>query len=461
MTSPRPSDPARSSKTKLAWLLAALGVAAFAQLAFLAIARTWFPRVLPGATLLSGWPLTMLQAWALAAVLVLLWRVVLVLRYRPAAPVGDDELPSVTVIVPAFNEGAQVYETIRTLVASDYPQDRLHVVAVDDGSEDDTWRWIARGKAHFGERVTAVRCRENRGKRAALSEGFARATGEILVTVDSDSEVLPDTLRELVAPLVRDARVGAVAGNVRVLNVNHPMARMLDVAFTFAFDFMRASESEVDTVTCCPGALSAWRRTLVDEVREEWNAQTFLGEPASIGEDRAMTNFVLRRGFHVKYQSTAIVLTEVPTTFQQLSRMLLRWARSDVRESLVLASFVFGRFRTGSAWGARFNCAWAMTGTLLRGALFLPTLASFVLVPAALGWFLVGALVSAVVPAAVFAATRSDGARGLWAVPYALYAAVFLSWVGPWGLVTPHRSAWLTRGRKKAAMVPALESEAG
>lgn len=414
-----------------------------------------------GAMPLTGRPMldAGLLALAMASVLVMLWRVWLVSRYRPVASVPDDALPSLTVVVPAYNEGAQVLRTLQSLVDSDYPRDRLQIVAVDDGSKDDTWRWIAHGRATLGDVITAVRCRTNRGKRHALYEGFERARGEVIVTVDSDSEVAPDTLRLMVSPMVRDARVGAVAGNVRVLGASHPIARMLDVSFTFAFEFMRASESEVDTVACCPGALSAYRRDLVESFKDEWLAQTFLGQPAAIGEDRAMTNLVLKSGHFVKFQSNALVFTEVPSTTRQLSRMYLRWARSDVRESLVLASFVFGRFRDSSAWGARFNCAWAISRTVLRALSFVPMVLMVVVAPKLLLPMLVAGLAWALMPACVYLLCRG-GRHGVWALPYSVYATLALSWIGPWAFVTPQKSAWLTRELPEPSLA-VLNTEVG
>jgi hyaluronan synthase len=391
------------------------------------------------------------QLSALALTAVLLWRVVLVARYRPTPAVEDERLPTATVIVPAYNEGAQVQATLISLMCSDYPRDKLQIIAIDDGSRDDTWMWMQRAAEQLGEQIELIRCRVNRGKRHALYEGFLRATGEVVVTVDSDSEVLPNTLRNLISPLVVDPRVGAVAGNVRVLNhADGPLANMLDLTFTHAFEFMRASESEVGAVLCCPGALSAYRRALIDEFRDVWIEQTFLGAPAAIGEDRSMTNHVLRRGHHVVFQSNAIVLTEVPTNTPQLARMFLRWARSNVRESLVMATFVYRRFRAGGQLGARINASLSILRVVGSGLVFVPLLVSLS-EPALLPWLFVAALVSALLPAAVFASTRTP--RGAWwAFPYAVYSLICLSWISPWALITAHRSGWLTRQNPAPAL---------
>lgn len=399
----------------------------------------------PGQSASAGWVLA--QLWIFAAVAVLLWRVTLVIRYRPLPSVRYERLPRVTVIVPAFNEGHQVYETLLSLVRSDYPASRLHIIAIDDGSVDDTWSWIERAQEELGSQIITVRCSINRGKRHALYEGFLRAKGDIVVTVDSDSEVLGDTLRNLVTPFVVDDTVGAVSGSVRVLNTDEgALARMLDVSFTYAFEFMRASESMVDTVMCCPGALSAYRRTLVDDFADEWLAQTFFGRPANIGEDRAMTNLVLQRGHRVVLQSNAVVLTKVPVQLGSLCKMFLRWARSNVRETLVMGRFIFTRFRRGGAAGARVNFVWSACTIVLAAATFVPGIVLVAVSPsiavAALGMTLAAALL----PAVVFTATRS-AKHGLWAFPYAVLSAVCLSWIGPYGLVTAHRSGWLTRQR--------------
>lgn len=393
----------------------------------------------------ESWELLLGQLFALALTAVLLWRVILVARYRPTPAVEEQRLPTVTVIVPAYNEGAQVQASLISLMCSDYPRDKLQIIAIDDGSRDDTWMWMQRAAEQLGEHIELIRCRVNRGKRHALYEGFLRARGEVIVTVDSDSEVLPNTLRNLISPLVEDPRVGAVAGNVRVLNHGAgPLAKMLDLTFTHAFEFMRASESEVAAVMCCPGALSAYRRELVDEFREEWITQTFLGAPAAIGEDRSMTNHVLRRGHHVRFQSNAIVLTEVPTNTPQLVRMFLRWARSNVRESLVMSSFVYRRFRPDSQVGACINSTLSMIRMVGAGLVFVPLIVGLITEPGLLPWLLLAAMVSALLPAAVFAATR--GPRdALWAFPYSLYSLVCLAWISPWALLTAHRSGWLTR----------------
>jgi Glycosyltransferases, probably involved in cell wall biogenesis len=76
----------------------------------------------------------------------LVWRIILVLKYRPIPGVSDDQLPTCTIVVPAYNEGRQVFDTLKSLAASNYPRNKIQLIAVDDGSMDDTWKWIKQAK---------------------------------------------------------------------------------------------------------------------------------------------------------------------------------------------------------------------------------------------------------------------------------------------------------------------------
>ena len=223
-------------------------------------------------------------------------------RYRPF-PLLPGPLPKVTVIIPAYNEGAMVEKAIYSVAASDYPADRLEIFCIDDGSKDDTWKYMQRAQSRCPELIRLIRFPENRGKREALYAGFTQGTGEYFVSVDSDSVIEPATLKQIVAPLLQDPKVGGVAGNVKVYNRSvNLITRMLWVRFVLAFDFLRACQSGYRFVFCTPGALSAYRREAILPILEEWRHQTFLGAHCTIGEDRAFTNLILRQGYDTVYQ---------------------------------------------------------------------------------------------------------------------------------------------------------------
>jgi hyaluronan synthase len=281
--------------------------------------------------------------WALMGTIFLVFRTFLWFSYRPFPPASMDDSPSLTVIIPAYNEGPMVKKAIYSVLAAHYPLEKLEVLVIDDGSRDDTWSYI---KAAFIENpslVTTVRFPHNKGKRAALEEGFRRARGEIVVTLDSDSVIESHTLLEIAGPF-RDLKIGAVAGRVAVFNREQGiLPKMLKVRFLFSFDVLRAVQSTYRTVYCCPGALSAYRSSVVRQVLDQWVNQAFLGTTCTYGEDRAMTNYILSKGYNTVYQRSAQVYTIVPWTYKKLWKMYLRWDRSYVRETIRLFKIVWKR----------------------------------------------------------------------------------------------------------------------
>jgi len=393
-----------------------------------------------------------LSLWTL---LTLAWRIWFACRYRSYAPLSDSNLPMITVVIPAYNEGRQILDTVRSVMNSRYPMEKMQVICVDDGSQDDTWQWMETAKKEFPLRVRLIRQPFNRGKRHALMAGFAHAKGQVYVTIDSDSEVLPDTLRHLVSPLASDPRVGGVAGNVRVLNLAEGyIPKMMEVSFVSGFDFIRSGQSVYGGVFCTPGALSAYRKDVITPHLSNWSNQTFMGHPAAIGEDRALTNLILGCGYRVVYQRKAVVLTKIPSTFTGLRRMLLRWARSNVRENLVMISFILRRFRpndSGGGW-VRLHSATQFIRMTMGEAFKFAVMAQLILAPVyTLVALSVGCIISASLPALVYQKRHGGWFGWRWAIPYSFYWLLCLYWISLWGLLTAPRSAWLTRGKLNAA----------
>lgn len=368
----------------------------------------------------------------------LLW-----LRYRPVAPGPDAGLPSLTVVIPAYNEGPMVERSIASVLGADYPADRLEVIAVDDGSRDDTFFHMERLRREHPDQLRLLRFAGNRGKRAALEAGFRAASGEVVITIDSDSEVEPGTLRAMVAPF-RDPRVGAVAGKVTVLNRSTFIGAMLDVQYTLAFDFARAAQSSFRTVACCPGALSAFRRAVILPHLPAWLDQRFLGRPVAHGEDQALTNLVLRAGYDTVYQSNAAIRTLAPSRYRQLSRMFLRWERSYVVEGFSFARFMFTRYRPGN----RLLPALSFVLGNLRLALFYAGLLQVPMLlaerPGRLGE-LVGAIVVSATLTAAYHLRKDRSLRFVYGVVYAFYSLFLLQWILPWAVVTARDERWGTR----------------
>jgi hyaluronan synthase len=384
-----------------------------------------------------------LVIWVAMGLMLMIARTVFWTRYRPFAAADLSSAPMLSVIVPAYNEGAMVESTIASIAAASYPRERLEIIAIDDGSTDDTWQHVERAARRFPDLVSTLRLAQNQGKRAALAEGFRRARGEIVVTIDSDSVIEPHTLLAIAGPF-RDPRIGTVAGKVAVHNRRAGLIpRMLHVRFVLSFDFLRSAQSFFRTVYCCPGALSAYRTAVVRDVIDEWEGQRFLGVPCTYGEDRALTNCILHAGYDAVYQRTAIVHTVVPETYTKLCKMYLRWDRSYIREELRFARVVW---RRPPLWRAlalyeslvtnlRFPVAYLSMGLMVAHA---------IRDPHAILRMLVGIMVVSTVYVLYY--LRSERSWDfVFGILYAYFSFFALTWIFPYAALTVRARGWLTR----------------
>ncbi|GAA4238108.1 glycosyltransferase family 2 protein [Postechiella marina] len=370
----------------------------------------------------------------------------LYIKYKAIPSVSDKELPTTTVIVPAYNEGKQVWDTLMSLAESDYPEGKLELLAIDDGSEDDTWTWMVEAKKKLGNRLTIYKQPENKGKRHALYRGFNIGKGDIFITVDSDSVVNKDTLRNLVSPFISDEQCGAVAGNIRVLNKEkYLLPKMLDVSFVLSFEFVRSAESSLKSVLCTPGALAAYRRDAVFNCLDEWINQTFMGQPSDIGEDRALTNMILKQGLHVLFQKNAYAYTNVPEQYRGLYKMFIRWGRSNVRENLAMSKFVFKNFREKSKTGIRLLFI-SQSLQIIMSYPFLIFMLFFVISHPLL--FLSSTIFSILILSTfpvLFYAKKYKKSESIWAYTYSILFTFGLFWITPYAIATANKRGWLTR----------------
>ncbi|UCE42021.1 MAG: glycosyltransferase family 2 protein [Candidatus Aminicenantes bacterium] len=278
----------------------------------------------------------------------IIFRTIIWIRYRPMTIKKGEEInwPFVSVIMPALNEEELIKESIDSIFYSDYPDDRFEVICINDGSTDSTLFHMMNAKQRYGDKLKVINFPTNKGKRRALHAGLKKSKGEIIITADTDSRIEKSAIKNLVMPLNKDHRTGAVAGRVEVLNEkDNFLTRMLAIRYSISFNFGRAYQSVYGAVFCCPGALTAYRKKVLVKFIHNWVNQKFLNTPCTYGEDRSLTTEILKAGYLTRFQSNAVVLTKVPSTFLQMNRMYLRWTRSYIRESILFAKFMFSKYR--------------------------------------------------------------------------------------------------------------------
>lgn len=254
--------------------------------------------------------------------------------------------PSVTVVCPSYNEDpADLRLCLQSLVDQDYPG-RIDVHVVDDLSSNraEVMPVFEEFGALPGWRIHLPA--HNGGKRAAQDIAVRDSAGDLVLTIDSDTQLSPDAVRQMVLAF-KDENVGAATGNVRVSNSRENLlTQLIDLRYWVAFNQERASHAFYGAVLCCSGPLSMYRRDVVDAVWDRYTAQTFRGVDCTYGDDRHLTNLVLGSGLRTTYVPQAGCITAAPTTMRQYLRQQLRWNKSYYRELLWTLSFLprLGKF---------------------------------------------------------------------------------------------------------------------
>ena len=233
-------------------------------------------------------------------------------KLRPAPPGNPDYQPSVSVLIPAYNEEAVILDTVRSALASNYP--KLEVLVIDDGSMDHTAELV---RQNFG-RDSRVRLllQPNHGKPTALNHGLSEATGEIIVSIDADTIVAADAIPLLVRHFA-DPAVGAVAGNVKVMNRNRWLTRWQALEYITSQNLEKRAFDLLNCIPVVPGAAGAWR---ADVLKSHGG---FSGD--TVAEDTDLTLTIRREGWKILYDEDAIGRTEVPETVEALIRQRFRW----------------------------------------------------------------------------------------------------------------------------------------
>jgi cellulose synthase/poly-beta-1,6-N-acetylglucosamine synthase-like glycosyltransferase/spore germination protein YaaH/peptidoglycan/xylan/chitin deacetylase (PgdA/CDA1 family) len=233
-------------------------------------------------------------------------------KLRPDHDQAPDPLPSVTVLIPAHNEEGVIVQTVTSVLASDHPE--IHVIVVNDGSIDDTGILL---DMHFGDdpRVEIIH-QVNHGKAAALNHAMSLAETEIVVTIDADTEIESDAIRQLLRHF-SDPQTGAVAGNVKVGNRSRWLTRWQALEYITSQNMEKRAFDLLNCITVVPGALGAWRKRAI-EAAGGITADT-------VAEDADLTVAIRRLGWRVTYEERAMAWTEAPETAGALIRQRFRW----------------------------------------------------------------------------------------------------------------------------------------
>jgi cellulose synthase/poly-beta-1,6-N-acetylglucosamine synthase-like glycosyltransferase len=242
----------------------------------------------------------------------------------------DDYEPTVTAVIPMFNEGAAIKETLQSLLDSQYPGTKLKVICVDDCSTDESYEHAREVAKKSGGRLKVIRNRSNLGKRRSIIRAVRETDSEIVVSVDSDVVVDPQAIRQLVRRFVGD-KIAAVGGWVDVRNKKQNwLTRMQVVKYWYGYNFLKNIEWGFRRVMCLSGCLTAYRRSVLIELEPVLEERSILGVPIKYGEDRFLTRQIVKAGYLTTMTLDAKCRTFVPSTLSAYFSQQLRWRRSNI-----------------------------------------------------------------------------------------------------------------------------------
>ncbi len=235
------------------------------------------------------------------------------LLFRPNIKESGN-IPSVSIIIPAFNEGKVIEKTIRSVLELSYSQ--KEIIVVDDGSMDDTLK-IAK-LMETNNPIRVISKKKNGGKWGALNKGIESSKSDIIVCIDADTVLDKNAIQPLVNHFI-DSKVGAVAGNIKVGNRNKLLTKLQALEYISNLNLQRRSEAFFRKITVVPGPLGAFRKSIIKEVGF-YTGDTF-------AEDADLTLKILRAGYKIEYEPKSIGYTEAPIFLFDLFKQRYRWYR--------------------------------------------------------------------------------------------------------------------------------------
>jgi biofilm PGA synthesis N-glycosyltransferase PgaC len=247
---------------------------------------------------------------------ILLWLGYLHHVETDALPEELTDAPPVSIVVPAYNEAAVIESALRSLLELDYPA--YEIIVIDDGSTDDTAERAAALAGDYGRVSIRVLRRSNAGKASALNAGIAIAKHNFIVCMDADSRLSRESVRMAMRHF-RDPRVGAVAGNVKVVNRGTMWTALQALEYIEGLNLARRAQGFLHVVNIVPGPIGVFRREALVAVGG-YDTDTF-------AEDADLTLKILTAGWHITYENRAVAWTEAPERLHDLIKQRYRWTR--------------------------------------------------------------------------------------------------------------------------------------
>lgn len=235
--------------------------------------------------------------------------------------------PFVSIMVPAHNEGKVIIQTVRSLLALNYPHDRYEIIVINDNSSDNSKELLQQlQEQHEGRNLIIINTDAitgGKGKSNALNIGFQKSSGEIIAIYDADNTPEKNALMYLVAELVNDDSLGAVIGKFRTRNRDvNLLTRFINIE-TLSFQWMaQAGRWNLFQLCTIPGTNFILRRTIIDQIGG-WDTK-------AIAEDTEISFQIYRLGYRIKFQPKSVTWEQEPQTLRVWFKQRTRWAKGNI-----------------------------------------------------------------------------------------------------------------------------------
>ncbi|AZS13731.1 glycosyltransferase [Paenibacillus lutimineralis] len=246
---------------------------------------------------------------------------------KQEVPPLPEEVPFVSLMVPAHNEGKVITQTVEALLALDYPQDRYEIIVINDNSSDNSSELLAKLQAKYNERNLIVINTDNitggKGKSNALNIGFKQSRGEYIAIYDADNTPEKTALRYLVGEITNDNTLGAVIGKFRTRNRNASLLTRFINIETLSFQWMaQAGRWKLFKLCTIPGTNFIMRREIIEHIGG-WDVK-------AIAEDTEISFRIYMMGYRIKFQPKSVTWEQEPQTLKVWFKQRTRWAKGNI-----------------------------------------------------------------------------------------------------------------------------------
>jgi cellulose synthase/poly-beta-1,6-N-acetylglucosamine synthase-like glycosyltransferase len=226
----------------------------------------------------------------------------------------DNLYPSISFLIPCWNEENTLLGTIQSILASDYPKDKLKIIAIDDGSTDKTWERLSELAGH--PQITILK-KENGGKHTALNLALKQVKTDLVASFDADTKIDPQALKNAVSYFIKDNTLMALGGAVLIDNPQTIVQKAQSVEYQM-FSFSKKILGFIGGVFVVPGAFSIFRTKVFKKIGGYKKAYNL--------EDVELTMRLQEAGMKVDHCHTAFVSTKGPDSLKKLFKQRLRWS---------------------------------------------------------------------------------------------------------------------------------------